>query len=461
MIQLLTIAATQNDSPAGETCFRGVSCTSENPRSPPTQKPTSPPTPDPTPYVKLYSKCAANYGELVETCWSAVECNNANPCPGNQTCFENVDCAVTSYSLSESPTFSPPPSSFGSRDASLDLKQNYCALNDIDLVTSCGSAPTCNDGDPPCPLGLLCFGEHVCAHEKQSSAPSSNTIKSPSHTPSYSPMYQPTQLSPDVQQLLCASSTAELESSCTSALSCSEGPCPSGQYCFPFTCEVSVIKEPAILDGKSYFCARNEAELEENCGMLTQCNNGLPSCSLDTKCYEYDCQQSIELCPLNYVGWQSSRDCLEYYECVNGVAGPSNFCENGFKFDKMRGKCTDGILNEYCYGPPVPPPTPKPTPPPLPNFCPNEVDGWHASSDCKEYYKCRSGESGAIQVCDDGLKFDKVRGKCVESSLVNNFCYGPPLEDAELPDVQEATPSESPKLDNGACPNGLTGWEGK
>lgn len=370
--------------------------------------------------------------------------------------------------MSDIPTSSPPPSSFGTRTNSLGSKQNYCAENETDLVTSCGLAPTCNDGDPPCPLGTLCFGDHVCAIEGQSLAPSSNKIKTPSYSPSSSPIYQPPQPSLDDQQLLCASSMAELETSCESAISCNDGPCPAGKYCFPFTCKItSVVKEPASFGEKTYFCARNELELKENCGMLTQCNNGLPSCTSDTKCFEYDCQQSIDLCPLNYVGWQSSHDCLEFYECENGIAGPSNFCENGLKFDKMRGKCTDGILNEYCYGPPVPPPTPKPTPPPLPNFCPTNVDGWHASSDCREYYKCQDGDSGAIQVCEDGLKFDKVRSKCVAESSVNNFCYGPPLDDAELPngegkiDFPTRKPSEPPKIDNGPCPEGLTGWEGK
>jgi hypothetical protein len=136
----------------------------------------------------------------------------------------------------------------------------------------------------------------------------------------------------------------------------------------------------------------------------------------------------------------------------------------------MRGECTnEQQLNEYCYGPPVPNPTPRPTGPPN-DFCPNGVDGWHASSDCKEYYKCQDGEAGAIQVCPEGMKFDKVRNRCGAES-VNNYCYGPALEeDTEPTDVlvetegtsiETGTPTNESVIGNGSCLSGYSGWEGQ
>lgn len=432
-----------------------------------------PPTPEPTPFVKTSNLCAADYEELTELCWSAVECNNTNACPENQTCFENVDCFVISYSASGAPTFSPAPSSLYS-SSYVETKQNYCAVDEMDLYANCSFAPTCNDGDPPCPTGMLCFGEHMCGSEE-----SIPEMQGPSQAPlsifeaaSPSPISHP---DPSISepQLLCASDMSELEASCSTAPSCKDGPCPpdSGMYCFPYTCESSVAEDPLVSDGKTYYCAQNEAELKESCGMLTQCNNGLPSCKEGFTCFEYECLQSVDLCPLNFVGWQSSRDCLEYYGCENGVASDIKSCPDGYKFDKMRGECGDGEIDEYCYGPPV---QPKPTGPPL-NFCPNEVNGWHTSPDCKEYYMCQEGEAGAIQVCGEGLAFDKVRSKCISDSDVNNFCYGPPLNETEpLPVQTESTPTQaaakphSPnpnedpsKEQNGSCAYGYTGWQGK
>lgn len=474
---MLTVLTSIIHSPPGETCFRGVECTSENPRPPPTQKPSEPPTPEPTPFVGNGGRCAIDYGDLIENCWTAMECNNTHPCGQNLTCFEDIDCVMTNYSISESPTISPMPSSVVALvNGSLSLKQNYCASSEADLYANCTDAPTCNDGDSPCPSGTFCFGEHICidAGHTMSPTPSSNeswapisTNQPPSSRPSSDPLI-PTPTEPD---LFCASSMDDLHASCASAQSCNDGPCPAGLYCFPFTCASSVsVEEPVMSDGGTYYCAKNESELKDSCGMLTQCNNELPPCPEDTSCLRYNCQQNIDMCPLNYVGWQSSRDCLEYYYCTDGVAGPSTFCTDGLKFDKMRGECTNGLqLNEYCYGPPVPNPTPRPTGPPN-DFCPNGVDGWHASSDCKEYYKCQDGEAGAIQVCPEGMKFDKVRNRCGAES-VNNYCYGPALEeDTEPTDVlvetegtsiETGTPTNESVIGNGSCLSGYSGWEGQ
>ena len=443
-----------NCSPAGETCFRGVKCDSENPRPPPTSKPTLTPTANPSLFRALNGRCAASYGELVNKCWSAMECNNTDACPQNETCFEDVDCATTSYSITVSPTI----------PAASALTQNYCVEDESKLQSDCGIAPTCNDGDAPCPLGTICFGDHLCEIEKPSLAPLriQNPTSSPLRTPN--PTSRPSSggeiYVPSEPLLLCASTLDDLEASCASAQSCNDGPCPTGLFCFPYNCE-SVTEEVS----ESKFCARNVAELKESCGILEECGNGLPSCPGDYICMEYDCQQSIELCPLNFDGWHSGRDCLDYYYCEHGIAGPKKFCSPGLKFDKTRGECTDGKLNEYCYGGSPPPSTLRPSGPPLKKFCPDDVDGWHASSNCKEFYRCEAGEAGAIQVCGDGLKFDKVRNRCKPESSINNFCYGPAVADGESQEVPvSSTPTPTPKPlggEHGACSKGYTGWQGE
>jgi hypothetical protein len=429
------------ECPSGESCFGYTTCIAENPRTPPTKEPTTSTPSSPNSLGVTKGLCAVDYIGLQQTCWYAVECNNTHPCTENQTCFENIDCSLTTgldivaLNISQSPSITPP--SLAGPDVtnvSLGSSQNQSAAP-ISIETS-----------------LMPSQAPVLMNTPSNAKPVDESL-SPSNEP----------------QLFCASSMDELEASCATALSCNSGPCPSGTFCFPFDCNVALVEEPAVSisteqpatssDGKTFYCANNTAELEESCGMLPLCNNGLSSCPEDQTCLEYSCQQSIDLCPLNYVGWQSSRDCLEYYECTNGVAGPSSFCSDGLKFDKLRGECrADSTINENCYGSPLPPakkPTTRPSGPPI-NLCPKGFDGWYSSVDCKEYYKCDNGSAGAILVCDEGLSFDKVRNKCTSSADVSEYCYGPPLETNGENGNKQST-SENSK---GSCLEGYTGWEG-
>ncbi|KAL7517236.1 hypothetical protein ACHAWX_002171 [Stephanocyclus meneghinianus] len=421
------------ECPSGETCFGYTSCTSENPRPPPTQKPTQPPTLEPTTnFTEFHGLCAVDYDVLHKTCWTAVECNNTHPCPQNETCFENIDCRLTTgLGVSQTPSYSPGPSMGNVANISASDQSSVPSQTEIDSLPS-----------------------HV------------PTTRNP--TPNLMPVRETSSPISSLPQLLCAFSMDELKTSCASAQSCNKGPCPSGMFCFPFACESSVTDEYVISDEKTYYCAQNVDELEQSCGVLTKCNNELPPCPDDKSCLEYDCKQSIELCPLNYVGWQSNKECSEYYECNKGVAGQSSFCSGGLKFDKLRGECyEDSTINEYCYGPPVQKATQSPTGPPL-NLCPKEFVGWHSSSDCKEYYTCDEGTPGAIRVCNEGLKFDKVRNECISEGSVNEFCYGPPLNNGSQQLHQASKPEHDPSLDSAnppaeldACLYGFTGWEGQ
>merc|ERR1712194_80567 len=109
---------------------------------------------------------------------------------------------------------------------------------------------------------------------------------------------------------------------------------------------------------------------------------------------------------------------------------------------------------------PSPPAFTEPPKQQILDLCPqNSFVGWHASSDCKEYYKCDNGVPGAIEKCSQSLKFDKVRNKCYSEQLVNSFCYGPPLDTAQ--DSQQGGRGDG-RNDSSAsrdlCKEGYPGW---
>jgi hypothetical protein len=159
---------------------------------------------------------------------------------------------------------------------------------------------------------------------------------------------------------------------------------------------------------------------------------------------KYTCLQNLMECPLNFVGWHSSKDCKTYYYCEQGVASSTDSCGDGMKFDKTREKCTTDYVDEYCYGlnsyenndgPVTQPGTAK-------ELCPPGFSGWQSSDGaCNEYQMCTSGSPGPTRVCGFGLKFDTTRGECIDEALVKiESCVGPPPE-------------------GNLCPSGtFTGW---
>jgi hypothetical protein len=64
----------------------------------------------------------------------------------------------------------------------------------------------------------------------------------------------------------------------------------------------------------------------------------------------------------------------------------------------------------------------------------------------KEYFKCDNGAMGTVHVCEDSLKFDKVRNQCHPEEHVNSFCYGPP---------------QSTSSSDNMCSEEYTGWESR
>eukprot|EP00578_Thalassiosira_sp_NH16_P020860 CAMPEP_0181083974 /NCGR_PEP_ID=MMETSP1071-20121207/4450_1 /TAXON_ID=35127 /ORGANISM="Thalassiosira sp., Strain NH16" /LENGTH=1372 /DNA_ID=CAMNT_0023165681 /DNA_START=213 /DNA_END=4331 /DNA_ORIENTATION=- len=349
-------------------------------------------------------------------------------------------------------------------------KQNYCATTRASLELRCAYAATCNANDLPCPQGTYCWGDHLCSEATTSSGltPWPTTYKPTTYIPTQATLtYGPTaspEMKPNVKstniptmlptkrnaglpsiipqektptkidkpELYCASAKSQLESRCGSAQSCSNGPCPKGMFCFPFTCE-SKLKDDQISSG-TFYCATGFAELDEICGLATECTGKEKACQKGQYCLPYNCKQSLHKCPLMFIGWHSSQDCKQYYKCINGVViGDIKTCEPFLKFDKVRGHCiTEDLVNEYCYGGPsveIEQEQHKETVTSqgtsLVN-CQKGYVGWQSrDGKCKEYYECRrDGSIGPTRVCREGTKFDKTRGVCYDEMFVNNSCLG-------------------------------------
>ena len=210
------------------------------------------------------------------------------------------------------------------------------------------------------------------------------------------------------QQLFCASAMSQLESSCELAESCASGPCPKGQFCFPFTCTKVVKGENEAFDGGG------EVNQVPN-------DNQAPP--------DVDDRHQSSLCPhTTFTGWSATVDCKEYFKCDNGAPGVVRVCGTDLKFDKVRNECySEEFVNSFCYGPP------------LKVLCKEGKSGWESIADCKEYYKCDDGVPGVVSACGQNLKFDQMRKECYREELVDSSCYGPPL--TEL------------------CDEGKTGWK--
>ena len=151
-----------------------------------------------------------------------------------------------------------------------------------------------------------------------------------------------------------------------------------------------------------------------------------------------------ELCPDFFIGWHTRVDCKEYFECNNGKIGPLYTCGEGFKFEKVSGKCLfERHVNQYCYE--------------SNNAEPNAITkskcilgytGWDTKPGCAQYYWCNDGNEGATLDCGEDLLFDMELELCNFADKV--VCpYGfhtptvPPITMAPSP---TPSPSESPKV---------------
>ena len=152
-----------------------------------------------------------------------------------------------------------------------------------------------------------------------------------------------------------------------------------------------------------------------------------------------------ELCPNFHNGWWTINVCREFYKCSDGIPGVASSCPSGERFDlRSKGCFPASEVNAECYGhkQEAAIDTSK-------ELCPYMYSGWHAISDCTQYFKCSGGAHGTISACPEGQKFDKTRNECYDASKVNKFCYGPSVADAE---------AESPVSSYDECPLNFEGY---
>ena len=191
-----TTAPTCNDNdgpcPSGTFCFGNHVCdTNENEATSAatsTRVPTIKPSPTPVDpssdnLVSNNAGVSQNYCSISEdilksTCAWAQTCNDGEVCPTGSFCFGNFLCPTSSNAqqssvatmpiqtaspISSKPTKPIIPIDLNKPDnQNLATKQNYCGKLSDDLSEVCAWAPTCNDGDGPCPSDTFCFPNVVC-----------------------------------------------------------------------------------------------------------------------------------------------------------------------------------------------------------------------------------------------------------------------------------------------------------
>jgi len=466
-----------DECPSGMTCFGYTSCTEEAEED--QFNDTKPPT--------ATGLCATDYIELIDLCWSAEECSETNPCQDEKTCFESVNCELTAGSPpskatpqnycarskedletscntaetcnAEEPTCAIGTFCFGdyvcvgreekdelgsSTEVSNNgIQQNYCAQNKAELEKSCFTAKTCNPGDAPCEVGTYCFGDYLCGGDVGTSSPTDIPIEGapPTSSPTITVTQKILSSSPvssssgveevkeSSSQLLCAASVDELKLSCATAHDCSTGPCPSGMFCFPFSCDTS---------------DNDSGDPTEQVDEETQLSEGNPP--------EQESNAVTAVCPPNFVGWNSSEGCKVYYECNKGSAGPIFTCGDYEKFDKVRNTCiAESKVNNFCYGPAIvsgdegqqaterPPGNDDSG-----SLCMVGYTGWEARPGCQEYYKCENGEAGPIHNCGEGLLFDRELELCNYANSVDCVDKVGPTTDGNIPTLSLSSASLSP-----------------
>jgi hypothetical protein len=353
--------------------------------------------------------CGVDRADAATSCSKRCRSGSPSECPDGMSCFGYTPCpteidsdetitatdGTTSSSPITSPTSDVTSSPVSLAESNIGITQNYCAKSLEDLAATCATATTCNDGEPDCPAGTYCWGDRLCGDapiNEVTSVPTpvpslvlleAEMTAGPSSTPvesTLSPVLQLESNSPvsiSSERFYCATTMEELEETCATAQGCKPGACPPGTYCFPFSCNDSVPEPTDEEPTQQLYCATNMEELAASCSTAQECNSG--PCPTGTACFPFNCDASSAenqtvplsvptyqpvvskpvassdaegtLCPPTYTGWLS-LDCFEYWECMDGLAGPISTCPGGMKFDKVISECnTADIVNDFCYGP--------------------------------------------------------------------------------------------------------------
>jgi len=299
-----------------------------------------------------------------------------------------------------------------------------CTFSDsVSAALSCHKR--CRSGlDSECDEGESCFGYTSCKAELTRPPTAKAETKQPTKVPTNKPVQNPTPLptskqtaaapqSTENQQLLCASSMEELETTYTTAESCEEGPCTSGLFCFPFkyTDDNSMPPPPTPPPSPKPITQQQPVGDIE---VISIADRGV-------------------VCPkTEFVGWHTSTDCTEYFRCNKGSLGIVKVCPPDEKFDKVRSKCyPKEYVNSFCYGPPMAKEQVE--------LCKEGYTGYESRDACREYYYCNRGKAGAIHTCGQDLLFDMRLELCNFANEVK--C----LDEQGNPITPQPTPQPSNK----------------
>lgn len=391
-------------------CFMvGESCAEEEAETiPSTAKPipetnnTPPPSSPTTPASSLNipvnnnlglkaQYCLKSLASLEADCASAKICESTEDCPAGQFCWGERMCGSvtatnevppTSISPTSRPTTplpSPPPETYSPTEPWLtysptvngitfDISNTYwCGGDRVEAATTCHKR--CRGGtDSECNAGEKCYAYTSCEME-QSLPPSPPTTPQPTTPQLTTP--QPTTLKP------------------------TQNPTQ------PPTIKPDEVQTDTTQSTAQLFCASNIAELESSCDKAESCLNG--PCSSGLFCFPFTCTVAAD-----------TVDDKSPTILIDPGPAPEEESQNPTQQAQANNQVpAENEISVIDRG----------------IQCPqSEFQGYHASTDCKEYFWCNMGEMTTVQVCPAAQKFDKVRSKCYQEEYVNTFCYGPPLE---------------------------------
>ncbi|KAL7551637.1 hypothetical protein ACHAWF_014829 [Thalassiosira exigua] len=391
----------------------------------------------------------------------------------------------------------------------IGLQQNYCAKSKAALEMDCVTATTCTRSED-CPPGTYCWADHLCGGvpatvpgPPQSPHPP-KVVPLPTYMPTYTPtpkpsldVAPPSATTPEVNEptndqedqpsvissiqfditntFFCGTDRVHASTSCHKR--CRDGSskwCDEGENCFGYTsCEAEIPRAPATESEEQKEPAKMPTvhlEPSANTPIIPkQSQEIIPSPAPKVVEQFPDVSQSSSAAQQQLLCASSALElelsCASAQSCSGGPCPSGMFC---FPYVCTVGELLPTTVNAEAPAPVEalqPPPAPTESQPlqdenpqPLPSenentqyadLCPqSSFDGWYASADCKEYYKCENGAPGVIHVCGNSLKFDKVRNQCYHGQYVNSFCYGPPLGHDQA--RQQAL-----------CGEGHTGWEAR
>ena len=287
--------------------------------------------------------CGTDLSHALTNCHKPCPSGSYEECDDGEACFENISCEVNStptlppqLDIATQPTQvvtnSLPPSRLSS---DLSSEQYFCASTIEELEASCDTAQSCADG--PCPMGVFCF-PYTCNTAVHGENPATiNSAKSQ-------------------EPILIEPSAAPVQVS---------GLCPQSPFVGWHTsadCKGMFLVSTASAQSSSFvkhlfFICRYVSEYFQcdngAMGVVFVCGASLKFDKVRNECHpeQYvnsfcygppkgkETNASSELCAEDYVGWETSNYCHEYFWCDGGRFDVVYYCPDNQLFDKGLGHC--------------------------------------------------------------------------------------------------------------------------